>query len=71
MVDILVAVGHVVHKQAPEKIARDDRLCLVLVRFDDVVEALQRGAAWAVVRPVVFACYVDFVGCADRSDALG
>ena len=70
MVDVDIAIRHIVRKQTPEEISCNDGVTQVLSSLYNVVKGLQRRGLWVVGRPVVLADEVDFVHALDKCDVL-
>ncbi len=67
MVDIDVAIWHVMHEKRPEEVPQYYRVGSVLAALDDVVKGSNGIPLRAVARPVVLSDQVGLVGRHDQS----
>jgi len=70
MVDIDIAIWHIMHEKRPEEVPHYYRVQRVLAALDDVVKGSKGVSLDVVARPVVFADQVDLVGRLDESDVF-
>ncbi len=63
-----VAIGHIMHEQAPEEIACYNRFGLVLLRFDDAVERRKGRRSLDVTRPIILTSQICLVSTGDKSN---